>query len=65
MRKAGRDLKSFDMKAPTYDSPKKRWTIFFVQNTYMAVIDGDMVVFVDDGSSKACVQQIMAPGVCI
>ena len=51
---------------PEYFAEDGIWHVYFYQLGRLVMIDGDMVVLVNDRSRKACVSQMMAPRVpCI
>jgi hypothetical protein len=60
----GSTLSKFRAKAPKYSLEKHQWSVFFMQTGYYKMVDGEMLVLIDDNSGKACVQQAMAVGPC-
>jgi hypothetical protein len=52
-------------KAPEFDAQAGMWHVFFKQKGPLYIVDGDMVVVVNDRTGKACVgQMMMPPGPC-
>jgi hypothetical protein len=51
----------FEAQRPKFSDHDGVWYVFFRQKGPVLAIDGDMVVVVNDRTSKVCVGQMMAP----
>jgi len=54
----------YKAKPPRYDADKKVWLVFFIQNAPPFIVDGDLLVVVDDLNGSACIEQAIAVGPC-
>ena len=62
--RSGEVVSRFKAREPSYDPEKKAWSVFFIQSAPPLIVDGDKLVVIDDRTSKACVQFVMAVGPC-
>ena len=74
MTRAGHAASDFKVHTRTFDARRSKWRVFFgqvpktvkVDGKYVSsvMIDGEMLVVVDDTTRGVCVQQAMAVGPC-
>jgi hypothetical protein len=64
LRRSAENAVRYKAKSPKYDSEKKAWWVFFMQNAPPYIVDGDLLVVVDDLTGSACLEQAMAVGPC-
>jgi hypothetical protein len=65
LRRRGEDVARFKAGVPAFQSQKKVWWVFFTQVAPPIMVDGDLLVVVDDASGSACVQQAIAVSPCV
>jgi hypothetical protein len=54
----------FKPRPPTYNADQKNWWVFFIQNKAPFIVDGDLLVVVDDGTGKSCMEYAIDLGPC-
>jgi hypothetical protein len=54
----------FEPRTPTFNANQKNWWVFFIQSKAPFVVDGDLLVVVDDGTGKSCMEHAVDLGPC-
>jgi hypothetical protein len=64
MRANGPKLK-YEAKRPEFSADDGMWHVYFRQKGPIYMVDGDMIVVVNDRTGRACIgQMMMPPGPC-
>jgi hypothetical protein len=57
LRRGAENAARYKAKPPKYYADKRVWWVFFIQNAPPFIVDGDLLVVVDDLTSNACMEQ--------
>jgi hypothetical protein len=59
--KSGERVSHYKGGKPQFSEATRIWWVFYIQSDPPYVVDGDMLVIVNDRTRRACVQQATAP----
>jgi hypothetical protein len=59
--RSGETVSHYKAGKPQFSEASGIWWVFYIQSKPPFVVDGDMMVVVNDRTGRACVQQAMAP----